>query len=164
MDYKNLKYFSCYYSELSLHYKNELLELLNNTFKLPSYELYDFTIINGFLFNNKIIAGLSLLKHNDLKKVLVKNNNHEMIGYSNKGDNGLFIYNVFVKNEYKRNRLAEVLINLCIRNNYNSTYLHAQVKKKNESSFNLFFKCGFQIETEMEDENNTIVMVMSKSL
>ena len=164
MDYKNLKYFSCYYSELSLHYKNELLELLNNTFKLPSYELYDFTIINGFLFNNKIIAGLSLLKHNDLKEVLVKNNNHEMIGYSNKGDNGLFIYNVFVKNEYKRNRLAEVLINLCIRNNYNSNYLHAQVKKQNEPSFNLFFKCGFQIETEMEDENNTIVMVMSKSL
>ena len=164
MDYSKLTYFSLQYSEFSQYYKDKLLSFLDSSFKLPSYELHDFTIINGFLLNNEIIATLSLLKHDDLKGVLEKNNNHEMVGYSNKGDDGLFIYNVVVKDEFKRKRLAEVLLNLCIRNYPNTKYLHAQVKKDNEASFNLFFKCGFQIENEMHDNDNGIVCVMSKDL
>ena len=164
MDYSKLTYFSSAYIEFSQYYKDKLIEFLDTSFKLPSYELHDFTIINGFLLNNEIIATLSLLKYDDLKIVLEKNNNHEMIGYSNKGDNGLFIYNVVIKDEFKRKRLAEVLINLCIRDNPNAKYLHAQVKKDNEPSFNLFFKCGFKIENEMQDSDNIIVCVMSKDI
>ena len=151
MDYSKLTYFSSAYIEFSQYYKDKLIEFLDTSFKLPSYELHDFTIINGFLLNNEIIATLSLLKYDDLKIVLEKNNNHEMIGYSNKGETGLFIYNVVVKDEFKRKKLAELLINLCIRDNPNVKYLHAQVKKDNEPSFNLFFKCGFKIENEMQD-------------
>lgn len=165
MDYSKLTYFTLPYIEFSDYYKNKLLEFLDNSFKLPSYELHDFTIVNGFLMNDEIVATISLLKHEDLINVLKKNDNDERIGYSNKGDKGLFIYNVVVKDEFKRKRLAEILINLCIKNNYNSRYLHAQVKKENEPSFNLFFKCGFQIENEMHDNNtNNIVMVMSKNI
>ena len=164
MDYSKLRYFTCKYSELSKYYKNNLLNLLNNSFNLSKYELHDFTIINGFLYNNEIIASVSILFHDDLKLVLEKNNNHKMVGYSNKGDNGIFLYNVVVKEDFKRKRLAEVLINLCIQNYPNFKYLHAQVKKDNEPSFNLFFKCGFQIETEMSDDNNNIVMVMSRNI
>ena len=61
-------------------------------------------------------------------------------------------------------QLAEVLINLCIRDNPNVKYLHAQVKKENEPSFNLFFKSGFKIENEMQDVDNNIVSVMSKDI
>ncbi len=164
MDYSKLTYFSSSYVEFSQYYKDKLIEFLDISFKLPSYELHDFTIINGFLLNNEIIATISLLKYDDLKTVLKKHNNNEMIGYSNKGDNGLFVYNVVVKDEFKRRRLAEVLINLCIRDNQNVKYLHAQVKKDNEPSFNLFFKCGFQIENEMQDGGNNTVMVMSRDI
>lgn len=164
MDYSKLTYFSLPYIEFSHYYRNKLLEFLDNSFKLPSYELHDFTIINGFLMNDEIVATVSLLKHEDLINVLKKNDNDERIGYSSKGDKGLFIYNVVVKDEFKRKRLAEILLNLCIKNNYNSKYLHAQVKKENEPSFNLFFKCGFQIENEMQDNNSNIVMIMSKIL
>lgn len=164
MDYSKLTYFSVPYSEFSQYYKDKLSDFLDTSFKLPTYELHDFTIINGFTLNDEIIATLSLLKHDDLKGVLEKNDNHEMVGYSNKGDNGLFIYNVVVKEEFKRKRLAEVLINLCIRNYPNVKYLHAQVKKDNEPSFNLFFKSGFQIENEMQDADNGIVCVMSRDI
>ena len=164
MDYSKLTYFNVSYSEFSQHYKDKLFKFLDTSFKLPSYELHDFTIMNGFLLNDEIIATVSLLKYDDLKSVLDKNNNHEMVGYSNKGDDGLFIYNVVVKDEFKRKKLAEVLINLCIRNYPNIKYLHAQVKRDNEPSFNLFFKSGFQIENEMQDAHNGIVCVMSRDI
>lgn len=164
MDYSTLKYFNVKYSEFSEYYKKHLHNFLDNTFHLPSYELYDNTIILGFIKDTEIIASLSILKTVDLVNVLKNNNNDDMTGYSKKGDNGLFIYNVSVKNEYKRKKLAEVLINLCLRDFSNEKYLHVQVKKENEPSFNLFFKCGFQIEDEMQDSNNNQVCVMSRNI
>jgi ribosomal protein S18 acetylase RimI-like enzyme len=164
MDYSKLVYFSNKYVDFSQHYKDKLLKFLDISFKLPTYELHDFTIISGFLLNNEIIATISLLKHEDLKEVLNNNNNHKMIGYSSKGENGLFIYNVVVKDEFKRKRLAEVLLNLCIGENKAIKYLHAQVKRDNEPSFNLFLKCGFKIENEMLDGDNISVCVLSRDI
>ena len=43
-------------------------------------------------------------------------------------------------------------------------YLHCQVKKDNEPSFNLFFKCGFKIEEEMMNEDNLVVCVLSRDI
>lgn len=164
MDYKNLRYFYLNYGNLSDYYKNELNSFLDKSFNLPSYELYNNTIIYGFLYNNKIIGTLSLLKTNDLEEVLNKHNNNEMIGYSKKGKGGLFIYNIVIKEEFKRKKLAEVLIHLCLKNNINEKYLHCQVKKDNEPSFNLFFKCGFQIEDELLDNDGNNVCVMSRDI
>ena len=164
MDYSKLKYFSVNYSEFSDYYKGKLHKFLDDSFNLPSYELYDFTILNGFTLNDEIIGVLSILKTEDLKKVLENNNNDEMTGYSKKGEGGLFIYNVVVKEDFKRKKLAEILINLCLKDNSNEKYLHAQVKKENEPSFNLFFKSGFQIEDEMQDGDNNQVCVMSRNI
>ncbi len=164
MDYSKLKYFSVNYGEFSDYYKRKLHKFLDKSFNLPSYELYDFTIVNGFTFNGEIIGVLSILKTEDLRKVLENNNNDEMTGYSKKGEGGLFIYNVVVKDDFKRKKLAEILINLCLKDNSNEQYLHAQVKKENEPSFNLFFKCGFQIEDEMQDSDNNQVCVMSRNI
>jgi ribosomal protein S18 acetylase RimI-like enzyme len=162
MDYSKLTYFSVKYSEFSQYYKDKLYTFLNDSFHLPSYELYDFSIITGFMLDNEIVGTLSILKTIDLKSVLAKNNNDEMTGYSKKGEGGLFIYNVLVKDDLQRNKLGEVLINLCLINNPNEKYLHAQVKKENEPSYNLFFKTGFQIEDEMQDDDNNHVCLMSR--
>jgi ribosomal protein S18 acetylase RimI-like enzyme len=162
MDYSKLTYFSVKYSEFSQYYKDKLYTFLNDSFHLPSYELYDFSIITGFMLDNEIVGTLSILKTIDLKSVLAKNNNDEMTGYSKKGEGGLFIYNVLVKDDLQRNKLGEVLINLCLINNPTEKYLHAQVKKENEPSYNLFFKTGFQIEDEMQDDDNNHVCLMSR--
>ena len=164
MNYSELKYFSIPYNEMSEYYKADLYNLLNNSFNLPSYELHSFTIVNGFIKNNEIIASLSLLNHNNLLNILKQNENDELNGYSKKGDGGLFVYNIAVRQEFKRNKLAEVLLNLCIRENLDKKYLHCQVLKSNEPSFNLFFKCGFKIEEEMNNEDNEIVCVMSRNI
>tara|TARA_Y100000590_G_scaffold391285_1_gene467765 strand:+ start:201 stop:698 length:498 start_codon:yes stop_codon:yes gene_type:complete len=164
MDYTQLKYFSITYKEMSEYYKADLFNLLNASFDLPSYELHQFTIINGFIKDNEIIGCVSLLHHNDLLEILNENENHEMTGYSKKGDNGLFVYNIAVRDNYKRKKIAEVLLNLCIRENLNVKYLHCQVEKNNEPSFNLFFKCGFQIEEEMINSDDSVVCVMSRNV
>ena len=164
MDISELKYFNLLYKDISNEYKKQLNILLSNSFDIDSYELHDFTIITGFLFKGELIASLSLLEDNNLKKILIDNNNHEMTGYSNKGENGLFVYNVVVSKKYQRKHLAEILVKLAIKYSNNVKYLHSQVKKNNEPSFNLFFKCGFQIENEMEDNENNIVCVMSRNI
>mgnify|MGYP003338558151 CR=1 FL=1 len=164
MNYKNLKYFSIPYKDMSSHYKEELFNLLTLSFDLPSFELHPFTIINGLIIDKKLIASVSLLHHNDLLKILKKNKNDEMTGYSKKGDDGLFIYNIAVDDNYRRKKLGEILINLVIRENLNLKYLHCQVLKENEPSFNLFFKCGFKIEEEMNDSDKNVVCVMSRNI
>ena len=164
MDISKIKYFNLLYKDISIEYKKQLNILLSNSFNINSYELHDFTIITGFLLNGELIASMSLLEHENLKKLLIINDNNEMNGYSNKGDNGLFIYNVVVSKKYQRKHLAELLLKLAIKYSNNIKYLHCQVKKNNEPSFNLFFKCGFQIENEMEDNDNNIVCVMSRIL
>ena len=90
MDISKVKYFNLLYKDISSEYKKQLNILLSNSFDIDSYELHDFTIITGFLLNGELIASISLLKHEDLKKLLVMNDNHEMNGYSNKGDDGSY--------------------------------------------------------------------------
>ena len=162
MDYSSLKFFSLKYSLFSEYYKQNLHNLLDKCFNdLPSYELHNDTIIQGFTKNKEIISTLSLLNHTLLQKILKENNNDDMSGYSKKGDNGLFIYNIATSPEYQRNRLGEVLIHKLMKET-TANYLQCQVKKDNEPSFNLFFKCGFQIEEEMMNEDNLVVCVLSK--
>lgn len=164
MDYTNLKYFSVSYKDMSDYYKEKLFNLLTMSFDLPSYELHPFTIINGFIKNNEIIACVSLLNHENLLEILKENKNDDMTGYSKKGDDGLFIYNIAVDDNYKRKKLGEILLNLVMRENLNVKYLHCQVLKENEASFNLFFKCGFKIEEEMNDSDKNVVCVMSRNI
>jgi len=164
MNYKDLTYFNLPYKNMNDKYKNQLNILLSNAFDTKSFELHDFTNITGFLLNGKLIASLSLLNHESLKKLLIINDNNEMNGYSNKGDNGIFIYNVVVDESFKRKKLGELLLKLAIKYTDNIKYLHCQVKRNNEPSFNLFFKFGFKIENEMEDNDKNIVCVMSRDI
>lgn len=164
MDYSSLKFFSLKYSLFSEYYKQNLHNLLDKCFNnLPSYELHDNTIIQGFTKDKEIVSTLSLLNHNQLQKILKQNNNDDYNGYSKKGDNGIFIYNIATSPEYQRNRLGEVLIHKLMKET-TAKYLHCQVKKDNEPSFNLFFKCGFKIEEEMMNEDNLVVCVLSRDI
>ena len=164
MDYSSLKFFNLKYSLFSDYYKENLHNLLDNSFdNLLSYELHDYTMIQGFTLGNEIIATLSLLNYEQLKLILKDNNNDEFNGYSKKGENGLFIYNIAVHPDYRRKKLSEILLRKLIKES-NSKHLHCQVKKDNEASYNLFFKCGFKIEEEMFDGENLIVCVLSKDI
>jgi len=164
MDYSKLKFFNVKYSLFSEYYKFKLNKLLDTGFsELPSYELHDNTLIYGLISDNEIIACMSLLDSFTLKGILEENKNDEMNGYSKKGDNGLFIYNLIVNNNYRRQKLGEILIRNLMKET-TAKYLHCQVKKDNEPSFNLFFKCGFQIEDEMIDRENRVVCVMSRNI
>ena len=163
MDYNKLVHFNKTYKELSDEYKNQLNELLSNSFNLDEIELHDFSIIMGYTLDDKIICTMSLLKHDDLKKILSEKDNEDMKGYSKKGDGGLFIYNIITDKNYRRLNLGERLLRHLIDNCDNDIkYLHCQVERSNEPSFNLFFKCRFQIEDDMIDSNKNIISVMAR--
>ena len=111
MDYSSLKFFNLKYSLFSTYFKKNLHNLLDTCFEnLPSYELHDFTMIQGLTLGNEIIATLSLLNHEQLKGILKENKNDEFNGYSKKGENGLFIYNIAVHPNYQRKKLSEILM------------------------------------------------------
>lgn len=163
MNYNKLVHFNKTYKELSDDHKNQLNELLSKPFNLDKIELHDFSIIMGYTLDDKIICTMSLLKYGDLKKILTEKGNENMKGYSKKGDGGLFIYNIITDKNYRRLNLGERLIrNLIEKCDNDVKYLHCQVERSNEPSFNLFFKCRFQIEDDMVDSNKNIISVMAR--
>jgi ribosomal protein S18 acetylase RimI-like enzyme len=153
-------------SKLSLNDQNRIKQLCficfskNNDMLLLKKSHY--LIVKN---NNNIIGFVEVLPNKYLIQYLKQNNNLDMFGYEIRGMDGLFVYNLCVHPNYRKNNVGKTLIQNIINfgklNKYK--YAHCHIYSNNKSSLISFKKNKFIIDQSfIESDTKKEVQVLSR--
>ena len=132
--------------------------------KIENFGFESNTIIILCLELNEIIGLVCLLNNSILKSKLLENNvplKYYNICEESTFLEGMFLYNLCVREEYRNKKIGSTLVKKCINfiTEYKLDYLHTQAQNKNSKV--LFIKNGFTENSEYKINNN-IFYVLSK--
>jgi ribosomal protein S18 acetylase RimI-like enzyme len=132
--------------------------------KIENFGFESNTIIILCLELNEIIGLVCLLNNSILKSKLLENKvplKYYNICEESTFLEGMFLYNLCVREEYRNKKIGSTLVKKCINfiTEYKLDYLHTQAQNKNSKV--LFIKNGFTENSEFKINNN-IFYVLSK--
>ena len=150
----------------NLNEDNEIVSLLKNSFKSNKKELNlvnKKTIIINLIINKQKIGTVSLISNNHLIQHLKKNSNIEDIKelYLFRAVEGIYIYNLAVKKEFRGNKIAQKLIDvaLYVAKNLNNSYCYTHCE--NDISEYIFKKKNFNKENIFKNSKKQNIRLMS---
>jgi ribosomal protein S18 acetylase RimI-like enzyme len=144
------------YKNMSENQKLNLKKFIKENFiNIYNFGIQDNTIIILKYENKKILGCICLLSNKILQDIIIKNNSN-INNYKFDETKSLFLYNFCVDINYRNQKyglgLIEHTLNLCKEIDIDHIYCHAE----NEISKNIFLKCGFM---QDKDINNTTYLM-----